>query len=520
MRALGRLIRLASRRDAGIIPPLSEPTPSEPQTEDAAGGAPPSDDSSRLGARVRRGSLISIGQYAVGQILRLATNLVLTRLLFQEVFGLMALIQVLIVGLHLFSDVGIGPSIVQNEKGDQPQFLDTAFTIQLFRGISLWLLCCVAAYPFAHFYDEPQLLQLIPVAGLTAVLSGLQSTKFWTYQRDLRLGKIAVLDIVTQVTSATSMLVLAYVFRSVWALIVSGLINDALRTTLTHVMLEGHRNRIRIHRDSLRSMVRFGRWIFFSTVVSFCVSQTDRLIFGKLASLEVLATYSIAVVLASMPSAALWHLTGTVLLPAYSRIVQSKGSLSSEDFLRIRGPLLLGAAWVLSGMIAGGAIAIDLLYDDRYADAGWMVQMLSVGAWFMVVDATIAPSLMALGQSQWMAAGNLAKLVGMAVLIPVGFHLFEFPGAVGGYAATEVLRYALSTTIAHRRNLSPLAQDARATGMLAIGATVGWLAGWGTSQLTDIVFLQALAVFSAVTIVFLPVAKPALRRFRAARAGV
>ncbi|MCU0671287.1 MAG: oligosaccharide flippase family protein [Myxococcota bacterium] len=499
---------------------MTDALPSDTESTEALEGDPQPDEASRLGARVRRGSLISIGQYAIAQILRLATNLILTRLLFQEVFGLMALIQVLIVGLHLFSDVGIGPSIVQNEKGDQPEFLDTAFTVQLFRGVSLWLLCCVAAYPFASFYDEPRLLHLLPVAGLTAVLAGLQSTKFWTYQRDLRLGKIAVLDIITQVTSATLMLVLAYVLRSVWALIISGLINDALRTLLTHVMLEGHRNRIRVHRASLVSMIRFGRWIFFSTVVSFCVSQTDRLVFGKLASLEVLATYSIAVVLASMPSAALWHLTGTVLLPAYSRIVQSKGALSSEDFLRVRGPLLLAAAWVLSGMIAGGAIAIDLLYDDRYADAGWMVQMLSVGAWFMVVDATIAPSLMALGQSQWMAAGNLAKLIGMAVLIPIGFHLFEFPGAIGGYAMTEVLRYALSTTIAHRRNLSPLGQDLRATGMLIVGAAVGWFAGHGAGRVTDIVFLQALAVFAAVTVVFLPVAKPALRRFRAARAGV
>lgn len=462
--------------------------------------------------------MISIGQYAIGQILRLATNLVLTRLLFQEVFGLMALIQVLIVGLHLFSDVGIGPSIVQNEKGDQPEFLDTAFTVQLFRGVSLWLLCCIAAYPFSTFYGEPQLLELLPVAGLTAVLSGMQSTKFWTCQRDLRLGRVAIIDIVTQVTSATLMLVLAYVMRSVWALVISGLINDMLRTVLTHVVLDGHSNRLRIHRESLDSMVRFGRWIFFSTVVSFCVSQTDRLIFGKLASLETLATYSIAVVLAGMPSAALWHLTGTVLLPAYSRIVQTKGVLSSEDFLRIRGPMLIGAAWVLSGMIAGGAIAIDLLYDDRYADAGWMVQLLSVGAWFMVVDATIAPSLMALGQSQWMAAGNVAKLVGMVVLIPIGFKLFGFAGAVGGYAATEVLRYALSTTVAYRRGLAPFKQDLRATAMLVLGTSIGWVAGRGAQWATDIVFLQAMAVLFAVSLVFLPVALPTIRRFRAARA--
>ena len=120
-----------------------------------------------LSARLVR----SIGWTAVGfvaaQMLRLATNLIFARFLYPEAFGLMALVSVFLVGLAMFSDVGLGPSIMQNKRGDDPAFLNTAWTIQVARGSLLWLGSCILAQPAAYFYNEQLLAQLLPVAGLS-----------------------------------------------------------------------------------------------------------------------------------------------------------------------------------------------------------------------------------------------------------------------------------------------------------------------------------------------------------------
>ena len=68
--------------------------------------------------------------------LRLVSNLILTRLLFPEAFGLMALVQVFIAGLNMFSDAGIRTAIIRHTRGDDPDFLNTAWTIQIIRGMS------------------------------------------------------------------------------------------------------------------------------------------------------------------------------------------------------------------------------------------------------------------------------------------------------------------------------------------------------------------------------------------------
>ena len=100
---------------------------------------------SSLNARFMRSSMFTMGGYVATQVLRLGSNLILTRILFPEAFGLMALVAVILQGLTMFSDVGVSPSIMQSKRGDDQQFLDTAWTIQVIRGTLLWLFACAIA---------------------------------------------------------------------------------------------------------------------------------------------------------------------------------------------------------------------------------------------------------------------------------------------------------------------------------------------------------------------------------------
>src|SRR5438067_1658543 len=100
-------------------------------------------------SRLVRGSVWALVGHAGSQALRLGGNLVLWRLLHAEAFGLMAIVNVLMQGLAMFSDVGIGPSIIQNERGGDPKYLDTAFTIQALRGFALFAVATAAAVPVA-----------------------------------------------------------------------------------------------------------------------------------------------------------------------------------------------------------------------------------------------------------------------------------------------------------------------------------------------------------------------------------
>ncbi len=140
-----------------------------------------------LSARVLRSSMLTVGSFGYAQAMRLGTNLILTRLLFPEAFGMMSLVGVVLMGLAQFSDVGTTPAILSSKRGDDPSFLDTAWTIQALRGIALWLVACLLAWPVSIAYGEPMLAQLLPVAALTLVISGFRPTRMDTANRHLML---------------------------------------------------------------------------------------------------------------------------------------------------------------------------------------------------------------------------------------------------------------------------------------------------------------------------------------------
>ena len=90
--------------------------------------------SSEAKSKLLNGSLWTFFGYGSSQIIRLGSNLVLARLLFPEAFGIMSLVTVVMQGLTMISDLGVGPSIIHSKRGDDPNFLNTAWTIQVIRG--------------------------------------------------------------------------------------------------------------------------------------------------------------------------------------------------------------------------------------------------------------------------------------------------------------------------------------------------------------------------------------------------
>src|SRR5690606_155295 len=126
-----------------------------------AASVPASNTEQELYKKASQGGLWTMLGFGTGQVLRLGGNLVLARLLPREAFGVMLLVQVVLQGVERFSDLGVGPAIIQNEREDR-SFLDTAWTLQSIRG-SILMGCAVAlAWPIAIFFEQPILTALIP----------------------------------------------------------------------------------------------------------------------------------------------------------------------------------------------------------------------------------------------------------------------------------------------------------------------------------------------------------------------
>jgi O-antigen/teichoic acid export membrane protein len=474
-----------------------EPITASNETEDKR-------NNEALGSRVVRGSIWTMGGYGGSQLIRLGSNLVLTRLLFPEAFGLMAVVNAVLTGLAMFSDMGLNASIVQSKHGDDPTYLDTAWTLQILRGIGLFVLASAAAIPMAGFYEQPQLAQLLPAAALSVLLVGFNSTSLARMQRHLALREFVMLELAAQALGVLAMLGWAFVQPTVWVLVAGALVSSAVKMIGSHYVGEARRHRLAWDREAAGALFSFGKWIFLSTILGFLVGQADRLIFGKLVSLRELGIYSIAALLSMLPTLLINRLGNSVVFPAFSRSLDG-GSNFASVYARTKRPLLaMGGALVVVLLGAGDSL-VETLYDERYAEAGLFLQILAIGSWFRVLEVPPGSALLAWGKPRWLATANGCKLAGLLVLMPLGFEAAGFVGAIAGFVAAELLRYAVVAGAAIANGSRGLGSDLASSAGLALAATAGIQVSGYLGEGSP-AFLRLIASAGTALAIFAPIA--------------
>lgn len=400
-----------------------------------------------------KGAVWTFAGYGTKQILRFGNRMILARLLMPEIFGLSALVDTFMLGLTLFSDIGINFSIIQNKRGDEPSFLNTGWTLQVLRGLLLGLLACLFAIPVSRFFEEPILAIVLPIAGLTAVAQGFNSTKLALANRKLQMRQLTLIEVSSYVLGLVVMIVWALNSATIWALVVGNLVTMWSQMILSHVALEGQRNGFAWDKEVISEIWKFGRWIFVSTSLAFLASQSDKLIVGKLTSTTFLGIYAIAFVLANMVTQGLMQIGAKVFFPSYSKLVRDnpKQLYNVVKQARIAMTALNWMAAIL--FFLTGPLLVPILFGESFADAGWMLQIISLGTLVGVLSVSYDQVLVAKGQT-YAVAGLFAIQFGIQVIcLLVGARLAGEFGIIVGIALVGWLIYPFKAAWMIRQKL-------------------------------------------------------------------
>lgn len=356
--------------------------------------------SNGLFARALRGSAWAGSGHVLSQVIRLVSNLILTRLLFPEAFGLMSLVIVLMVGAAMLSDVGIGISVSQSKRGDEREFLDTAWSMQILRGVSVFLFVSLCAWPLSLFYGEPAIAYLLPAASLSILISSFNPIRLETAGRHLLLGRVVLTDLISQVVTMLMTVVAAILVPSVWALVIGMILGAVSRLLLIMVMVPGEPSRFRIEGRAAREMLTFGKWILPSTAFGYLLGQGDRLILGTYLSLQMLGIYNIGQFLASAPLALATAIVSRILVPLYREYSAHPSDQSARKLRLMRFALTGAVVTMLFCFALSGPFVISVLYDARYAQASAVAVMVALACLPQAVGMTYDWSALAAGDSR------------------------------------------------------------------------------------------------------------------------
>jgi O-antigen/teichoic acid export membrane protein len=413
----------------------------------------------KLERKAARGTLFLIAYLGLALALRMVNNVVLARLFSPEFFGLMTLLTTVLVGLTLFSHIGLQDSVIQNPRGDEPVFLNTVWTLQVVRGAGLWLMTILLAWPVARFYKEPRMIALFPVLGFGSAIAGFASPSLLTLGRHMGVGKTSLLELLSQIVNFVVTILWALIDPSLWALVGGRIAAELARTGASFFILPELRPSFVWDRECIGTLLSFGKWILIGTALTFLATQSDRLILGKLVSIETLGVYGIAFALSDLPRQIIMMFCTRVGFPFIAKFAQYPRAEYRAILLKYRLPVLAVGGLGLILVICTGDQLVFHLYDHRYRAAAWMVGVLAAGLWHTTLYSTLSPAILALSKAHYNAGANLLYCISLFTLIPLGFHFYGIVGAVMGVAIGDLPVYFIVLYAAYREKVGTFLQD-------------------------------------------------------------
>ncbi len=366
--------------------------------------------------------------FGFSNMLRLLSSLILTRIFMPEQFGLMAILISLYVGAELLSDVGIQTSIIRNENDKDRPFLETAWTLCVIRGFILCIAFSLSAGFFADLFNAPIFKEYLPVFSLIFIVKGFKSTSLFLHMKHRKVKILTKLELSIQMLSLLTTVSLATYFESLWAFIFAMIFSETVHILATHYYLKGGIVGFSLSKLHVNGLIRFGKWLFFASVLTFITGQGDRFLLGLYFTKENLGIYHVAATLAILPIMLHNSLINKILFPT----ICSKLSLPTDDFNltfnSLRKKVVLISFPIAIAFCVFGQYIINFLYDKNYENAGYMLQILSIGAMFKILADSITPILNAKGDSfrHMQYVGFSAALLILGIVI--GNHLYQLQG--------------------------------------------------------------------------------------------
>ena len=381
----------------------------------------------------------SIGELGMNHALRLASNLVMTRLLAPDAFGVMAMVTTLIIAMNLFTDIGIQQSIIRSPRGEDPHFLRVAWSVQILRftgiaalvvvaGILLWQLGPVLA-PRGTVYADPDLPFLIMGSALAMIFKGLESNNQWLAARRMEYARTTLVNLTSQVIGLIAMIGFASVNPTVWALLAGMLTGAAAKALLSHLLLIGPRMALIWDKQIADDLWHFGKWIMGSSAFAFVAGQADRLILGGLLDKRTFGTYVIAVLWVGAVKIIIQKMNGQIGFAALSEVLHKRPGQIQHAFRRFsRLSDLVCSAGFLGGVFGGPAL-IALLYNDSYLAAAGFMPILSLSILQMRFW-PLGSLILASGDSKTMMLHSGITAVLLCTFLPLGYRFFGMEGAL------------------------------------------------------------------------------------------
>lgn len=326
-------------------------------------------------ASIKRGVFWSALERFSVQGIHFLMTLVISRYVFPEEYGLIAMLGIFVAIANSFIDCGFYNALVQKQDRTDTDF-STVFYFNTVVALLMYAVLCLISPFIADFYDEPRLELLTKVICLNLVIRAMATVQNAKYAIAMDFKTTSKASMISAIISGLLGVVLAVKGYGAWALVAQTLSGSLIQTGLLWYFSKWMPS-IVFSINSFKRLFGFGSKLMISGMLHTIYLNLYTLVIGKFYTPSDVGYYNRANTFSQYPSTNIVGIVNRVYFPALCE-KQNDAEAFSDLFHRY----LRMACFIIFPMsIWMAALAepiIITLITDKWIGAIIPVQILSV----------------------------------------------------------------------------------------------------------------------------------------------
>ena len=302
---------------------------------------------------------------------------ILTRILDKSDFGIIAILTFVVGLTQTFSDLGFSAAIMHKQNLDRVSF-SSLYWMQLIVFFAFYIIVSLCSPLVAAFYQEPQLVVLLPLILLELIFIGIGRFYETLLQKEFKFKVIAIRNIVSAILSLGVAVGLALNGCGVYSLVYSTLFHVGLLNIYNLIVGQKHiKLQLVFSFSKAIPLMKIGLFQTGTYIVDYFASKLDILLMGRFMGMEALGLYSLAKEILVKAFVVINSIANKVLLPIYSKMQDNTEQLAIMYLKSIKS-LTFFSFPILVAIGVFSAPIINTLYGNQFNGAIPLLPILAL----------------------------------------------------------------------------------------------------------------------------------------------
>lgn len=345
------------------------------------------------------------------QLLSMAALVILYRLLDPKDFGLLGIGTLTMGMLMSLTEIGFREALIQRE--DAEQYLDVAWTFKIVRGFAIFLVVYMIAPYIAEFFARPDAIGIIRVVSITLIFESVSNIGTVYFAKNIEFHKQFIQQIAGTVVWAIVTIILAFMYKNVWALVL-GRLSGSLTRCIISYLIHPYRPKLSFDFSKVKKLWKFGKYIFVSKILVYLCHHGDDILLGKVLGVTALGYYQQAFKMGNIVTNEIGNKIATVSFATYSKLQDNLGKIRGGFFKSLQVSSLIVFP-ITGGIIILAPEFIRLILGQKWMPMLSAMQILSIAGAMKCLQA--GSVFMALGRPDVSAKRTMVRFIIIAATI-------------------------------------------------------------------------------------------------------